>query len=422
MKFVVIADDDTGATDAAGMLTSQGVRTCLATKAVADAKTLEPFEALVIGTQSRSIPPGEAYEKTKGALEAIEALHPQMVQIKYCSTFDSTPKGNIGPSLDAALDWTGQASVVVCPALPVNGRTTYMGYHFVNGVLLSESPMKDHPLNPMTDANLVRWLSRQTQRTVGLLNLDQIREGPREVRLQLETMTRKGVAHIVTDAVAQEDIGIVMRAVAGQKLISGGSGITAEVPPVLFPNRQPLSFEPRIASLRKGTLVLSGSLSQTTQSQTAHALKNGFRPIEIDPLAILAGGFNCGRAIEETTVHLAKGEDVLVYSPANRGGEIQAMAARQGLSDTQAGEAIGKTLSKIGAGAMQSGWVGRLVISGGETSGTVCRELGFQILEIGLPLAPGVPYCFPANRPDLLLVLKSGNFGSVDLYTRVSKL
>ncbi len=194
MKCIIIADDNTGATDAAGMLTDKGVRTCL----VIDSRKMDPaslkkYDAVVAGTQARSTSVRTAYERTANAISDLSVLKPKMIQIKYCSTFDSTKKGNIGASLDAALDETGVQQIIVCPALPVNGRVTVLGHHFVNGELLSDSSLRNHPLNPMTDSNLVRWLSYQTKRTTGLADLTRIRKGPASLKKYLQNLQKSGV-------------------------------------------------------------------------------------------------------------------------------------------------------------------------------------------------------------------------------------
>ncbi|MBI5725145.1 MAG: four-carbon acid sugar kinase family protein [Planctomycetes bacterium] len=424
MRFAVIADDNTGATDAGGMLTQPGVRTALVldTSRLKDIRPLRTFDAVVFGTQARSVSPRTAYYRTGRAVVFAQALRPKMVQIKYCSTFDSTPRGNIGPSLDAASDRLKARQVIVCPALPVNGRTTYMGCLFVNGQLLSESPLRNHPLNPMTDSNLVRWLSHQTRRKVGLADLNVIRGGERQLRKHLGELARQGIAYVITDAVDQGDIRIAIGAVRDSRLISGGSGITAEVPGVLFPGRKPLSFNRRLADMPKGTAVISGSLSPTTHGQKEYAIRHGFVEVPVDAVGAISGRIDAAGCIRRAGKALAAGRPVLIHSYAARPDETSRAAAAAGLDEVASGARIGKVLAGVAAALVAGGKIGRLVVSGGETSGAVCRELGFNVLEIGLPIDPGVPYCFPLDNPRLLLVLKSGNFGAKDLYEKVRRL
>jgi uncharacterized protein YgbK (DUF1537 family) len=418
MRFAVIADDDTGATDAAGMLTARGVRTVLVldVRRPPDARRLAGFDAIVVGTQARSVAPREAGRRTSEAIAFARRFQPRLLQIKYCSTFDSTPRGNIGPSLDAALDATGAAMSIVSPALPVNGRTTYMGHHFVGRELLSESPLRHHPLNPMTDSNLARWLQRQTRRRVALIDLTEIRRGPAAVRRRLDALRREGAAYVVTDAIAPRDLRTTLEAARDHRVVSGGSGLTAEAPRLLFPGRQRLSFAARLKALRPGLAVISGSRSPATERQRAAALGAGFAEIAVVPAGVWSGRFDAAAALGRARAALARGRPVLVHARA--GGRRPA-----GWSEARAGLAIGRALSAIAAGlARGPGGVGRLVVAGGETSGAVCRRLGFGALEIGRPIDPGVPYAFPLDDPGLLVVLKSGNFGSDDLYNKVRRL
>ncbi len=428
MKFAIVADDDTGASDAASMLTDKGVRTLLLLDRrllEEDPAAAESFQAMVVGIQSRSIEPERARRRTRAAVEALTALEPRKLQIKYCSTFDSTPEGNIGPSLDAALDCLGQRATIVCPALPVNGRTTYCGYHFVNGVPLSESPLRHHPLNPMTDANLVRWLEHQTNRQVASVNLRQVREGVQELRGHMEALVADGAAYLVTDATQQSDLTAIAEATREWPLVSGGSGITAEIPRFLFPDTAPLSFSDRIARLEGPTLVIAGSTSPATRAQDEFALAHGFRRLTVDPFAILEEEFDPKAAAEEGLNHLEEGAHLVVRAgsgPESGVAPVQEHGRGVGLSETEVGLRIGRALASVAGRLIGSGAVGRLILSGGETAGTVCRGLDIRALEVGPPIEPGVPYCFPLSGPDLLVVLKSGNFGSEEFYLRVCRL
>jgi 3-dehydrotetronate 4-kinase len=424
IKFAIIADDNTGATDAAGMLTEKGVKTCLINdfEAIANVSFLNNYDAIVLGTQSRSVPAKEAYETTKKALKFLEQFSPEMVQIKYCSTFDSTKEGNIGSFLDAMLDFSGQKSIIVCPALPVNGRATYMGYHFVKGELLSESPLRNHPINPMTDSNLVRWLQYQTKRKVGLLSLEVIQQGDAAIKDHLQQLENKNITYVVSDAVCQDDIKATVKALGKVKMISGGSGITAEIPGILFPDAGKLSFDNKINNLPKGMLVVSGSMSPATKSQNEYALKSGlFEGYNIDPVAIVKGTYDIDKAVKETAERIYD-KAILIYSPYKSKAEVHAVADEMGISHTEAGIRIGDALAEIGERMVKEYKVGKLLIAGGETSGVTCKKLNINELDIGLPLDPGVPYCFPIHNPELMLVLKSGNFGSVDLYEKVYEI
>jgi uncharacterized protein YgbK (DUF1537 family) len=241
MRFGIVADDHTGATDAAGMLTERGVRTVLLldwSSPTEVAAVVAPFQAIVLGAETRSVAPEAAFRRTAEGVDLLKAIGADQVQFKYCSTFDSTPRGNIGPSLDAAMERLGARGAVVCPALPVNGRLTFMGYHFVNGQLLSESPLRDHPLNPMTDSNLVRWLSQQTRRRVGLADFFTVRRGSDALRQSLDAQLAEGCSYVVTDAIEDRDLAMIAEATRDWPLASGGSGITAALADLHFPERR----------------------------------------------------------------------------------------------------------------------------------------------------------------------------------------
>jgi uncharacterized protein YgbK (DUF1537 family) len=428
MRFGIIADDNTGASDAAGMLTEKGVRTALVLSIEsmrAEQEWLSGFDAVVLGTQIRALPPAEAKARTTAAIECLTAPGVEKLQLKYCSTFDSTPEGNIGCSLDAALDELRQDATIVAPALPVNGRTTYNGYHFVNGVLLSESPLRHHPLTPMTDSSLVRWLQQQTQRKVDVVRLSDVRRGPQHVQAVMDALVADGVGYVVTDAIEQADLGVIADATADWAFISGGSGITAEMPRLMFPQRAPLDFSERIAALPDGVLVVSGSQSPATRAQNACALGTGFAGLPVDPQEVLRDVVDVSAVAREAGRQLAEGKPVLVYARADSAEDVreaQEFGRTLGLSLVETGEKISSVLAAVAAGTIAAGGVGRLVISGGETSGAVCAAAGLGALEVGLPVDPGVPYCFPRSHPDLMVVLKSGNFGSEDFYLRVGSL
>jgi len=427
-KLGIVADDNTGASDAAGMLTERGVRTVLVLDpdpAPEVEAALGGFHAVVVGTQNRSIAPDEAAAATARAIRMLQALQVDRFQVKYCSTFDSTREGNIGPTLDAAVAALAVEATIVCPALPVNGRTVYMGHLFVGAELLSESPLSRHPLNPMTDANLVRWLGYQTRRRVGLVPLPVVREGVEAVRARLHDLIQRGHAYLVTDAVDDGDLLTLARATRDWPLLSGGSGITSALAGVHCPDGEPLDFGDRLAALPRPTLVVSGSQSPMTRRQTEHAVRNGFEGIALDVDAVLRDRFDLDQVAREASVKLARTGSVLIHSTAEAETGVrqsQELGASLGLTEVQTGERIADALGGLAGRMVASGEVGRLVVSGGETSGVVCRRLGVSALEVGLSLAPGVPYCFPFPGPGPLMVLKSGNFGTVDLYTRVRDL
>jgi uncharacterized protein YgbK (DUF1537 family) len=428
MRFGIVADDNTGASDAAGMLTEKGVRTALVLSLAAACEAesfLGDLDAVVLGTRIRSMAPDQARERTTAAVECLKVLQVEKVQLKYCSTFDSTPDGNIGCSLDAGLEALGQEATIVAPALPVNGRTTYNGYHFVNGVLLSESPLRHHPLTPMTDSNLVRWLQQQTRRRVAVVRLDEIRRGAEHARGLMDSLVADGVSYLVTDAIEQSDLTVVAEATADWPFISGGSGITAEIARLMFPDRSALCFAERTARLSGGLLVVSGSQSPATRAQNCWAVRNGFAGVPVEPQEVLNGKLDVDLVVGAAGSLLGEGKPVVIYARAESPEdvrEVQQFGKALGLSVTETGAMIADALAKVARRLVESRRVARLIISGGETAGAVCAQAGFGALEVGMPVEPGVPYCFPASHPDLMVVLKSGNFGSEDFYLRVMNL
>jgi uncharacterized protein YgbK (DUF1537 family) len=334
----------------------------------------------------------------------MENLKIPKIQVKYCSTFDSTKKGNIGPSLDAASKALGVKGCIVCPALPVNGRTVSNGHLFVNGVPLSESPMRHHPLNPMTDSDIVLWLSYQTRKKVTLGDVRDIGHS----------------GYLVTDAVDDTDLDRIARATLMHRLVSGGSGITAVLAPLIFGKRRPLIFKERIKACGPRTLVVAGSCSPATRAQNAYAIKKGFVPVRVDGKEILSGGISIEKAVS-----LVQGKrKALLYASADPAEvkKVQALGRRMGLSGEAVGRRIGAFLAGVTQQLVREKSLGRLIISGGETSAYVLDRLQWRQLEVGLPVEPGVPFCFPRAEPGVLLVLKSGNFGSRDFYLSVERL
>lgn len=431
MRFGIVADDNTGATDAAGMLTERGVRTLLVLDAARADLTAQAagFDAVVVGTQNRSVAPPTAAQATRKAIDLLTSWGVDRFQIKYCSTFDSTPEGNIGPTLDAAADTLGAEATIVCPALPVNGRTVYQGHLFVGEQLLSESPLRDHPLNPMTDANLVRWLGRQTERRVGLVDLATVRRGAEAVHRAIRERAAEGCSYVVTDATEDADLLAIAEATAGRPLSSGGSGITAALAEVFYPGREPLDFSDRLGKLGGETLVVSGSQSPMTRRQREHALAHDWAGIRLDAAGVVRGDCDLDVIEADARDRLIAGQPVLLYSPQEGDGAVaavQVLGRSLGLGEVETGARISDALAELAARLVRDGRVSRLGVSGGETSGALCRRLGLPSLEVGLPIAPGVPYCFSrednAGGREMLVVLKSGNFGQEDLYERIRTL
>lgn len=408
LRLGCIADDLTGATDVALMLQNAGMRTVQVISVPAGLGQMD-VDAVVVALKSRTAPAAEAVAQSLAALEWLRAQGARQILFKYCSTFDSTDAGNIGPVADALLDAMGARFTVACPAFPTNKRTVYLGHLFVGEQLLSDSPMKDHPLTPMRDANLVRVLGRQTGRKVGLVAQPTVRQGAAAMRAAFEELKTAGHAHAIVDAVSDDDLLALGAACVDMPLLTGGSGIAMGLP---------ANF-----GIRKGTgealpavgghaAVLSGSCSAQSNAQVEQWLKTrpGFR---IDPLQLAEGADLAAAAIDWARPKLAAGP-VLVYATAAPA-DVRAAQARLGVQ--RAGELVEHCLARVAKGLVAQG-VRRLVVAGGETSGAVVNALGVPALRIGPQIDPGVPWTQSLGEPPLALALKSGNFGAVDFFDK----
>ena len=405
--FCAAADDDTGATDLAGMLSGNGLRTVIVVEGSVERWSVG-YEAVIVGTGSRALSPSEAYSRTRQAVHDLRALGPRVIAIKYCSTFDSTAEGNIGPSLDAALDATGEQFTIALPALPVNGRTTYMGHHFVYRQVLSESPMRNHPLTPMRNPNLVSHLQSQTSRKVGLAEYPVTPE-------KLQCLREEGCAIAILDCISDNDLVNVCRAIADLPLVSGSSALGISLPAVW---RERGWWTPQHNTLRldgargAGYLIVAGSCSPATTAQNRWLEQRGGRVCVFDPLMLLLGK---GKAPER-----AAGSTLLLRT-ASTPSDIQSVrrwAAKEGVSPAEAGLRIAYSLARIALQVIEAAPPAGLIVSGGETASAVCRTMGLSALEVGRNIEPGVPVCRSQGCFQLPLVLKSGNFGSVDFYRR----
>ena len=426
MKVTIIADDNTGATDAAGMLTSYGAKAVLLMNQdyLESSEIRDNFDVIVLGTRIRSIEPEEAREKTEKAVSAVYKKS-DLIQLKYCSTFDSNPKGNIGQSLDAALSVISFPSTPVCPALPVNGRTTYMGYHFVGNQLLSESSLRNHPLNPMEDSNLVRWLSYQTKIPVGLIDYSVLKEGKTAVLNKRKELEKNGIIYHVTDAVCQENIDIITEAYADTGFLSGGSGISASIGRLFFKTDPSEHSDKRLNQLGNKTLIISGSDSRATQKQKEKALSDGFVLIAVNPYEILDDSADVGKTTAEAAQAYKDGSNVILTvdnTGKNNSTDVKTESKKRGFTAEQTGEKIGLFLGRAAKAITENLDIDRLLVAGGETSGVVCQECGIEALDVGKQIDPGVPYCFPLGKTKPMVVLKSGNFGAEDLFIKTAGL
>ena len=413
-----IADDFTGATDLCNTLVRRGMKTIQLIDVPGNTPVPEA-EAVVIALKSRTIPADEAIGMSLRALAWLQNAGARQVLFKYCSTFDSTDQGNIGPVAEALLDALDSDFTTYCPAFPTLGRTIFKGCLFVGDVLLSESGMKDHPLTPMRDPSLVRVLQRQTKGKVGLVQYSTVAEGPAAIATALAKLKHDGFRHAIVDAIADHDLEAIGEAVKDFALITGGSGIALGLPENfrragLIGDGGDADLLPKIAGK---AAVLSGSCSEATQTQVAHMIGAGFSAFMIDPLAAAAGQDIAEQALSWASDKL--GEEPILFAataPPESVAEVQQKLGRE-----RAGTLVEGIIADIAAGLVERG-VRRLVVAGGETAGAVVQALGVTGLRIGRQIDPGVPWTvsLPGNsdQPPLALALKSGNFGAPDFFSR----
>ena len=413
--FGAIADDFTGATDLAGLLARSGVAVSLRmgvpTEPPADTAPIE-----IIALKCRTSPVADAVAETRAALAWLRRAGAQRFFWKYCSTFDSTPQGNIGPVAEALMADLGTDQTIYCPAFPENGRSIFMGNLFVGEQPLSESPMQDHPLTPMRDSNLMRLLSPQVTRPVGLANRLTVAKGG--LRQRLDDLAAAGVAHVVVDAVSNDDLGLIARACQDMPLLTGGSAVAMPLPALWL--KQGLmalavaADKPRAD--QGGAIVLSGSCSAMTNRQVAAYLAAGHPAFRLDPVDLAQSG--AARALAWLAAQDRDAAPILYATAAP-----DAVKASQALLGTDvAGQLVEAALAACAVAARDLG-TRRFVVAGGETSGAVAKALGIIRLNIGAEIAPGVPWCFASSGGHSVAVtLKSGNFGQVRFFSQALEL
>jgi uncharacterized protein YgbK (DUF1537 family) len=411
MILGVIADDFTGATDVASMLVRAGMPT-VQVLGVPDGE-LPAADAVVIALKTRTIPTAEAVAQSLQALAALRAAGARQIYFKYCSTFDSTAEGNIGPVTDALMQALSTDFTIACPAFPENGRTVFRGHLFVGDELLSDSGMKHHPLTPMTDANLVRVLQAQTAQKVGLLRVDALRTN---AATQIVQLRADGVRIAVADAIDNSDLLALGEACADLPLITAGSGVALGLPPA-YQRRggwSPSDSAAQLSPVQGTAAVLSGSCSQATNAQVARWIADGRAAIALDPLALHRGEQGAATLLAQALALLPQGP-VLLYATA---APDNVKAVQSALGVEAAGALVEDTLAGLAQGLVTAG-VRRLVVAGGETSGAVVQALNVPQLRIGSPICPGVPWTeatLPDSGEPMWLALKSGNFGGVDFF------
>ena len=418
LRLGCIADDFTGATDLANNLVRAGMRVVQTIGVPADASGLDA-DAVVVALKSRTVPAGEAVAQSLAACRFLKSKGAAQIYFKVCSTFDSTPRGNIGPVLEALMGELGCSFTIATPAFPDNGRTVYKGHLFVGDVLLSDSGMKNHPLTPMTDANLVRVLQAQVaERRVGLVEHRCTGNSRDAITARFAELQHGGVSIAIVDAVDNADLFRLAEAVADLPLVCAGSGLAIGLPANFGFTESPAAA--RLPAVQGLQAVLSGSCSEATNRQVAHFVQAGGAARRIDPLAAEAGddegGFVTGLASWAAACwERAPDRPVLVYSTATPAD----VAAAQAQAGSDVGGRLESLLADLAIALVNNG-ARRLVIAGGETSGACVQALGIERLRIGAQIDPGVPWCHALTRSgaSLHLALKSGNFGGDDFMSR----
>ena len=396
----VIADDFTGATDIASFMAEQGWRVALLPGMPDAAQPWnEEVDAIVISLKSRSLPADQAIDQS---LRCWQWLHhtagARQIYFKYCSTFDSTP-ANIGPVSDALIEAMHAPYIVHCPALPQNGRTVIHGHLFVNGVLLNESGMEKHPLNPMTDANLIRLLTAQTASAVGRIDLSTIQKGVEAVTHALERCQSEGVRHVIVDTFSEADLQTLAQALRHTPLLAGGSGLGGALAACAAPQRRREAVHPFPQPAK--TVVFSGSCSAMSNRQV-NRYKTQAASLLLDVARCLTDAERYSDELSRWTMtHVDDALAPLIYA-------------------TQPPEALKRIQQEYGEqrasrAKLQAAGVNSFIVAGGETSGTVVEALQVTRLTVGKAIAPGVPWVFSAEPP-LALALKSGNFGDEDFF------
>ncbi|MGL5445758.1 MAG: 3-oxo-tetronate kinase [Rhabdaerophilum sp.] len=408
MLLGVIADDFTGGSDIANTLAKGGMAVTQFV-GIPSRKASADCEAGVVSLKSRTIPAAGAVAQSLSACDWLLAQGCRQILFKYCSTFDSTPEGNIGPVAEALLDKLG-GSAVVCPVFPATGRTLYNGHLFVGDRLLSETGMRDHPLTPMSDPDIRRWLRRQTKGEIGLVPFQTVRQGSAAIRAALNTEAKSGRRLIVTDALSDSDLRAIGEAIAGDKLITGGSGIALGLPENFMKSGLIEGRGGAFRGFSGGGVALSGSCSAQSLKQVA-AFAKTHPTLALRPDAVMDKSQTVPDVTRWVLDHLDQGP--MVYSSADPA-VVREAQNRHG-RDKVAG-AIEAFMADIARNIIQAG-VMRLVVGGGETSGAVVSALGVSHLAIGPEIDPGVPV-LSADNQAFGLVLKSGNFGSEDFYDK----
>ncbi len=414
MLLGCIADDFTGATDLANNLVRGGMRT-IQTIGVPSSAIASEVDAVVVALKSRTIPAADAVAQSLSALAFLKQNGARQIYFKYCSTFDSTPAGNIGPVIEALMDALHCDFTIACPAFPENGRTIFKGHLFVGDDLLSESGMRNHPLTPMRDSNLVRVLQAQTSLSVGHIAYDVIARGEQAIRARIAALKANGVRIAIVDAISDDDLLKLGPALREMPLVTAGSGVAIGLPQNFeLNNAEEAAALPKREGFRA---IVSGSCSAATNAQVADFMRRGGAAYALEPLKLTSGSGEVERAIAWGKERLSS-KPILVYSTAEAAAVAQ---VQKELGAADAGALIERALARVARALVDAG-VAQLIVAGGETSGAVVQALGINALRIGPQIDPGVPWTAAEGDKAILLALKSGNFGTPDFFTKAFTL
>ncbi len=415
LRVGCIADDFTGATDLANNLARSGMRVRLLV-GVSDSPKQADVDASVVALKTRTVPSAEAVKQSLDACRALKASGAQQIYFKICSTFDSTPRGNIGPVLESLMDELRCGLSVVAPAFPENARTVYQGHLFVGDLLLSDSSMRHHPVTPMTDSNLLRLLraqlKQQAGRRVGLINHAVVSATPELIEARLQELAREGFSIAIADCITHADLVNLAQTLRDEPLVTASSGLGLTLPRAW--GFQPSPKATQLPACQGKGAILAGSCSTATNRQVNTLIQAGGDALRIDafdvaknPAAALEHAGNWVRSIWSRS----RRSIPLVYSTVSS--ERLAESQRE-LGMEQAGALLEDFFGQLCQVLHHQG-LGRLIVAGGETSGACVQALGIKELQIGRQIDPGVPWCY-AGESGLHLALKSGNFGRDDFF------
>ncbi len=415
MLLGCIADDFTGASDLANTLAKAGMRT-VQFVGTPEGLAGTDCEAAVVSLKTRSVAPVDAVAQSLAALAALRKAGARQILFKYCSTFDSTREGNIGPVADALLDALDATCAIVCPAFPAAGRSIYRGHLFVGDRLLNESGLENHPLNPMTDASLVRWLGHQTRHKVGLVPQSVVAQGHTAIRAALDACAARGERLVVCDAINDADLIALGHAAKGMALVTGGSGIAMGLPDNFRDTASP-SAASALVFPGGAAFAMAGSCSAATRTQIAEHEKAGEPVLHLDVPAVLAGTYTVADAT--AWVKAQNGARLPLIASSDEPDAVRALQARFGQGE--AAHIIEGFFGELAKSLVSQG-VRRLIIAGGETSSAVVAALDIEAMRIGPEIDPGVPLLLSEGQTPLALALKSGNFGSPDFFLKTLAL